>query len=250
MTFKMLDPDCEIEFWVRDGQECERGQVLMSMTGKAWIFSAGERPAVDYLQHLSGIATKTNGYVKLVEPYKARVTDTRKGISAIRYLQNYAVTLGGGLIHQSSLHNVIFVKDSHIKMAGGSLAETIRRLRSRIQPMFRIDVECETMERVQECLDLEIESVLLDNMSVEETRRAVDFIDGRMETEASGGITEETVVEFAKTGVDRIAIGNLKHSASVIDISLVIDTGDVEQLKPSAKQVMKHEKTGAPQTAS
>lgn len=164
MTFRELDPDCSIEFKAKDGEDGEPGRELMTITGKAWVFSAGERLALDYLQHLSGIATKARRYVKLAEPYGVRITDARKGIPPIRVLQKYAVRTGGAHAHMYSLHNALLIKDNHIKMVGG-VREAILKLRSKVQHSFKIEIECETLEEVQEALDAGAECIMLDNHS-------------------------------------------------------------------------------------
>ena len=230
MTWELLDPQCEVETFSEDGDDCEPGDVLMKVTGEAWIFGAGERLALDYLQHLSGIATRASRYVKMVEPYGVVIADARKGIPVIRYLQKYAVAMGGAHSHMYSLHNAILVKDNHIKMAGGITA-AVERLRARIQHTLKIEVECETLEQVREALDCGTECIMLDNMELEVVREAVTLVGDRAYTVAAGGISEETVVEFAKTGVNHIAIGGIVHSGNVLDISI-----DIGGLKDSAKR--------------
>lgn len=229
-TFEMLQPDCQVEVLVADGDPCGPGDVVMTVTGEAWIFSVGERLALDYLQHMSGIATKTNQFVQLVAPYGTRIADARKGIPPIRVLQKYAVRKGGGFPHMYSLHNAVLVKDNHIKMVGG-IAPAVQQLRARGQHTLKIEVECETIDDVREALDAGAECIMLDNMEVEQAAEAVTVVGDRAWTVATGGIDENTVVPYAKTGVKQIAIGGLVHSVNVVDIS--IDIGD---MKASARR--------------
>ncbi|MDA3039140.1 MAG: carboxylating nicotinate-nucleotide diphosphorylase [Actinomycetota bacterium] len=230
MTWKLLDPACEVEVLAGDGDEVGPGDVLMRVTGEAWIFGAGERLALDYLQHLSGIATRAHHYVKMVEPYDCVITDARKGIPVIRYLQKYAVAVGGARSHMYSLHNAILIKDNHIKMAGGITA-AVARLRPRMQHTLKIEVECETLDDVQEALDCGCECIMFDNMDLDVLRQAVALVGGRAYTVATGGVNESTVIEIAKTGVGHIAIGGIVHSGNVLDISI-----DIGGLKDSAKR--------------
>ena len=228
MTWRLLDSRCEIEQFRDDGDEVEPGAVLMKVTGEAWIFGAGERLALDYLQHLSGIATRARKYVRMVEPYGVVIADARKGIPVIRYLQKYAVAMGGARSHMYSLHNAILIKDNHIKMAGG-ITPAVQRLRRNIQHTLKIEVECETLDQVREALECECECLMLDNMDLDVLTDAVKLVDGRAYTVATGGVTEQTVIDIAKTGVDHIAIGGIVHSGDVLDISI-----DIGGLKDSA----------------
>jgi nicotinate-nucleotide pyrophosphorylase (carboxylating) len=236
MTWKLLDPDCEVEVLVDDGDQVGPGDVLMKVTGEAWIFGAGERLALDYLQHLSGIATRAHDYVQMVEAYDCVITDARKGIPVIRYLQKYAVAVGGARSHMYSLHNAILIKDNHIKMAGGITA-AVERLRPKIQHTLKIEVECETLDDVQEALDCGCECIMFDNMDLDVLRKAVALADGKAYMVATGGVTEATMVEIAKTGVGHIAIGGIVHSGNVLDISI-----DIGGLKDSAKRDIRRAK--------
>src|SRR2546427_1392922 len=232
MVFKTLDPDCQVSHEVQDGDEVEKGTVLMRITAPCWVLFASERVALDYIQYMSGIATKTRRYVRLLEPYKARITDTRKGVPGCRVLQKYAVRVGGGHNHLFGLHNCILVKDNHIKAAGG-LTRAVEILRSRAQHTFKIEVECESLDQVKEALAAGVEVIMLDNMTMEDMREAVKLIDGRALVEASGGVREHTVVEIARTGVDVISAGDLTNNIQVVDVSL-----DVGEMKPSAIRQM------------
>ena len=238
MTWRLLDSRCEIEQFCDDGDEVEPGAVLMKVTGEAWIFGAGERLALDYLQHLSGIATRARKYVRMVEPWGVGITDARKGIPVIRYLQKYAVAMGGARSHMYSLHNAILIKDNHIKMAGG-ITPAVERLRRSIQHTLKIEVECETLDQVSEALECECECIMLDNMDLDVLTDAVKLVDGRAYTVATGGVTEQTVIDIAKTGIDHIAIGEIVHSGDVLDISI-----DIGGLKDSAKRDIRRAQAG------
>ncbi|MBI4456640.1 MAG: carboxylating nicotinate-nucleotide diphosphorylase [Acidobacteria bacterium] len=231
-VFRTLEPDCQIVHEVQDGDEVDKGTVLMRVAAPCWVLFASERVALDYLQYMSGIATKTRRYVNLLQPYKARITDTRKGVPGCRVLQKYAVRMGGGHNHLFGLHNCILVKDNHIKAAGG-ITRAVEILRSRAQHTFKIELECESMGQVKEALDAGVDIIMLDNMTMEEMREAVAYINGRALVEASGGVREHTVVEIAKTGVDVISAGDLTNNVQVIDVSL-----DVGEMKPSAVRQM------------
>ena len=232
MYWKTLDPECEIEMLASDGEEGEPGKVLLTVTTKAWILSAGERLALDYLQHLSGIATKTRRFVKLVEPYGVTIADARKGIPPIRVLQKYAVRVGGGRSAWYSLSNAILVKDNHIEMVG-SITAAVERLRARAPHTLQIEVECETLDQVKEALDVGVQAMVLDNMELETLRKAVEIIGDKAFKDASGGVTEETLVPIAQTGVDQIAVGSLTNSVEVVDIST-----EVGPLKASTKRTI------------
>ena len=230
MTWKLLDPDCEVETLAEDGDRVGPGDVVMKVTGEAWIFGAGERLALDYLQHLSGIATRADHYVSMVAPYGCVITDARKGIPVIRYLQKYAVAVGGARSHMYSLHNALLIKDNHIKMAG-SITAAVERLRPKIQHTLKIEVECETLEDVQEALDCGCECIMFDNMDLDVLTQAVALVGDQAYMVATGGVTESTVIDIAKTGVGHIAIGGIVHSGNVLDISI-----DIGGLKDSAKR--------------
>lgn len=231
-VFKTLDAGCHVTCEVQDGDEVDKGTVLLRVTAPCWVLFASERVALDYIQYMSGIATKTRRYVRLLEPYKARITDTRKGVPGCRVFQKYAVRVGGGHNHLFGLHNCILVKDNHIKAAGG-LTRAVETLRGRAQHTFKIEVECESLDMVKEALGCGADIIMLDNMTMEEMREAVALIDGRALVEASGGVREHTVVEIARTGVDVISAGDLTNNIQVIDVSM-----DVGEMKASAIRQM------------
>ncbi|HJO73530.1 MAG: carboxylating nicotinate-nucleotide diphosphorylase [Rhodospirillales bacterium] len=232
MYWEMLEPDCEIEVLAEDGDECEPGQVLMVITASTKVLSAGERLALDYLQHLSGIATKTRRFVELAEPFGVTIADARKGIPPIRLLQKYAVRKGGARSAWYSLSNAILIKDNHIKMAGG-LTEAIELVRARGPHTLRLECECETLDQVREALDAGVDAMVLDNMEVDMLRQAVDIIGDKAFKEASGGVTEDMVVPICETGIDQIAVGGLTNSVEALDISI-----DLYDMKESTKRTI------------
>jgi nicotinate-nucleotide pyrophosphorylase (carboxylating) len=227
-TIRTVDPDARIEHMVKDGEDMGPGKVLLKIEAKASTFFMIERCALDWIQQMSGIATKTRRYVNLVKHTKVRVTDTRKGWPGLRILQKYAVRCGGAHNHIFSLSNCVLVKDNHIKIAGG-IRNAVEILRSRAQHTFKFEVECETLDMVQEALDCGVEVIMFDNMDLDEIKAGLKLVNGRAITEASGGVNERTIVPIAETGVDVISVGDLTHSVTSVDISL-----DVKDIKPSA----------------
>ena len=227
-TIRTVDPDARIEHMVKDGEEMGPGKVLLKIEARASTFFIIERCALDWIQQMSGIATKTRRYVNLVKHTKVRVTDTRKGWPGLRMLQKYAVRCGGAHNHIFSLSNCVLVKDNHIKIAGG-IRNAVEILRSRAQHTFKFEVECETLDMVQEALDCGVEVIMFDNMDLDEIKAGLKLVNGRAITEASGGVNERTIVPIAETGVDVISVGDLTHSVTSVDISL-----DVKDIKPSA----------------
>jgi nicotinate-nucleotide pyrophosphorylase (carboxylating) len=238
-TIRLVDPDAQIEHVVKDGDDIGPGSVLLKVKARASTFFMIERAALDWIQQLSGIATKTRRYVNLIKHTKVRVTDTRKGWPGIRVLQKYAVRVGGAHNHIFSLTNCILVKDNHIKIAG-SIRNAVEILRARAQHTFRIEVECETLEMVQEALDCGVEVIMFDNMDLDEIKQGLELVKGRALTEASGGVSESTIVPIAETGVDIISVGDLTHTVKAVDVSL-----DVRDIKPSALRAIERLRAGA-----
>jgi nicotinate-nucleotide pyrophosphorylase (carboxylating) len=227
-TIKLVDPEAKVEYGVQEGALMGPGTVLLKIQARASAFFMIERAALDWIQQLSGIATKTRRYMDLVKHTNVRLTDTRKGWPGLRMVQKYAVRVGGAHNHIFNLTNCVLVKDNHIKIAG-SIKNAIEILRSRAQHTFKIEVECESLEMVQEALDCGVEVIMFDNMDLDEMREALKLVNKRAITEASGGVNESTVVAIAETGVDVISVGDLTHTVKAVDISL-----DVKDIKPSA----------------
>jgi nicotinate-nucleotide pyrophosphorylase (carboxylating) len=227
-TIRLIDPEAQIEHCVEDGAEIGPGTVLLRIRARASAFFMIERAALDWIQQLSGIATKTRRYVNLVRHTGVRLTDTRKGWPGLRMVQKYAVRIGGAHNHIFNLTNCVLVKDNHIKIAGG-IRNAVQILRARAQHTFKIEVECESLPMVQEALDCGVEVIMFDNMDLDEMREGLKLVNRRAMTEASGGVTEMTIVPIAETGVDVISVGDLTHTVKAVDISL-----DVQDIKPSA----------------
>jgi nicotinate-nucleotide pyrophosphorylase (carboxylating) len=213
-VFRELDPDVVFEPVARDG-EVTQGSVAR-LGGNARALLTGERTALNLLGRLSGIATLTRAYVDAVDGTGATILDTRKTTPGLRALEKLAVRVGGGSNHRLGLYDGILIKDNHLRLAGG-VAEAVRRAQGNGVP---VEVECETLDDVRAALDAGAEIVLLDNMTVSQVREAVLLVGGRAKTEASGGVTLDTIRAIAETGVDFISVGALTHSARSLDVSM------------------------------
>jgi nicotinate-nucleotide pyrophosphorylase (carboxylating) len=220
-VFERVDPELRWHAHAHDGTWRESG-LLAEVAGRAGSILAAERVALNFLGRLSGIATTTARYVDAVEGTGARVLDTRKTTPGLRALEKEAVRAGGGVNHRNGLFDAILVKENHSALAGG-VAEAARRALAAAPAGVTVQVECATLAEVSAALDAGVPRLLLDNMAVEDLRRAVALSDGRAELEASGGITLETIRSVAETGVDYISIGALTHSAPALDVSLLLD---------------------------
>ncbi len=218
-VFELLDDTFEAKTYKHDGDKIQKGDLIAEFSGKTVLLLKGERTALNLLQHMSGIATATAAAVELVEGTNAQITDTRKTLPGLRALQKYAVTCGGGKNHRFNLSDGAMLKDNHID-AGGGITNAVNALRGKLGHMVKIEVETRDLAEVREALTAGADIIMLDNMSNEMMREAVQIIDGRAKTEASGGITLETIAEVAKTGVDIISLGALTHSVKAFDISM------------------------------
>jgi len=222
-VFRYLDPQARLEVYSPDGTEVQAGTVAAAVEAEARALLAGERVALNFLNHLSGVATLTRRFVRAVEGLPCRIVDTRKTTPGLRLLEKYAVRAGGGANHRFGLSDGVLVKDNHLALLrrqGVSLEEALRRLRHRVPHGVRVQVEVTDLEQLDEVLSAGADAVLLDNMPVEALREAVARCRGRAVTEASGGITLENVRAVAETGVDLISVGALTHSAPALDVSL------------------------------
>ena len=222
-VFTQFDPALSTVALVEDGSSVTAGEQLACVTGKVGSILKVERTAVNFLQHLSGVATQTRRYVDAVEGYRAQIVDTRKTTPGLRKLEKYAVTMGGGRNHRHNLADGILIKDNHIEalaLSGVGIGEIVKRALSGASHMIKVEIEVETIKDLEEALDAGADLVLLDNMEPEQMETAVRLASGRAVVEASGGITLETVREVAKTGVDIISVGALTHSAHSLNISL------------------------------
>lgn len=214
-----IDPELVLEFTYHDGDMVPSGEDIGSVEGSIRGILTGERTALNFLQHLSGIATVTKKYVDKTDPSKVRVIDTRKTTPGLRVLEKYAVRMGGGFNHRFGLFDGILIKDNHIA-AAGSISEAVARVIGKVPHTLKIEVEVEDIKGVEEAIGAGADAILLDNMSLEELRKAVSVAGGRVLLEASGGITLESIEEVSKTGVNLISIGAITHSAPSVDISL------------------------------
>ena len=229
-VYRVLDPAVVVTARAEDGATLEAGQPFATLQGPAHAILGGERVALNFLQHLSGIATLTSRFRAEIRHYPTMLVDTRKTIPGLRRLQKWAVALGGGTNHRTSLSDGVLIKDNHLiflEAQGTIIREACRQARERLSQRFRVCVEVETLEHVAQALDGGADALLLDNMPPALVREAVNLVKGRAHTEVSGGITLENVREYAATGVDAISIGALTHSAPAVDISL-----DVLPLSP------------------
>jgi nicotinate-nucleotide pyrophosphorylase (carboxylating) len=226
-AFAAFDPNLQIESTASDGEEIKAGKSFARIIGDAQILLAVERVALNFLQHLSGIATLTRRYVETVAGTETRIVDTRKTMPGLRMLEKYAVTVGGGHNHRLGLDDGVLIKDNHLAMSGG-VAEAVRRARESVGHLHKIEVEVATLEQVREALKAKADILLLDNMTPEIASQAVKLVHEKEPherhtlTEASGGITLENVRAYAEAGVDLISIGALTHSAPSVDISFKI----------------------------
>jgi len=225
-VFALLSPDVTLTVHAEDGSRVEAGTTVATVEGPARAVLSGERVALNLMGRLSGIATTTAHCVDRAAPHGARIACTRKTTPHLRVLEKYAVRTGGGVNHRFGLDDGVLIKDNHIAVAG-SLGEAVRRVRAALGHMVKVEVEVDTLDQLDELLGLEpgADAVLLDNMGPDLLRQAVAMVGGRLTTEASGGITVDTVAEVAAAGVDLISLGFLTHGARSLDIGLDHEMG-------------------------
>lgn len=220
-AFELLDPKVNFQAKAADGEKVSPGQVVAVIEGRTRTLLAGERVALNFMQRLSGIATGTNKAVESIKDFSCHLVDTRKTTPGLRGLEKYAVRMGGGYNHRFGLFDAILIKDNHIAASGG-ITEAVRLVRAKVGHMVKVEVETETLAQVEEALGNPVDIIMLDNMSTGEMKEAVQRINKKVLTEASGGITLDTLVRVAETGVDLISLGWLTHSAQALDLSLNI----------------------------
>lgn len=218
-TFELLDPATETKFFVRDGDEVKKGELLAEVTGDIRVLLSGERVALNYLQRMSGIATYTRAMAKLLEGTKTKLLDTRKTTPNMRVFEKYAVRVGGGNNHRYNLSDGVLLKDNHIGAAGG-VAAAVKAAKAYAPFVRKIEIEVETLGQLKEALDAGADIVMLDNMPPEDMAEAVRLTRGRAETECSGNVTKENIARLTKLGVDYISSGALTHSAPILDVSM------------------------------
>jgi nicotinate-nucleotide pyrophosphorylase (carboxylating) len=220
-AFAAIDAGLAIEPVRFDGETVNSGDAVLRVAGNSRAILAAERVALNYLGHLSGIATETARYVGRIEGTGAAICCTRKTLPGLRAFQKYAVRAGGGQNHRFGLDDAVLVKDNHIASAGGVDA-VLQRVRAHVGHMVKVEIEVDTLDQLREVLRHKVDAVLLDNMSLEDMKTAVGLVAGRCVVEASGGVTLDRVRDIALTGVDLISVGALTHSASVLDLGLDI----------------------------
>lgn len=221
-VFEILQPTgFEYKVFKNDGDKLTKGEIIAEIHGKTRTILKGERTALNLIQHMSGVATATNNAVEIVSGTKASIADTRKTLPGMRPLQKYAVTVGGGRNHRYNLSDAAMLKDNHID-AGGGIENAVAKLKSKLGHMTKVELEVRNLDELRQALDAKVDVIMLDNMSPEMMKQAVEITDGRALLEASGGITDETLRDIAETGVDIISMGALTHSVKAFDISLKI----------------------------
>jgi len=219
LVFRLIDPAIQVCFERRDGDEVATGEAIASIRGPARGILTAERTALNFLCRLSGIATATAAIVASVHGHKARIVCTRKTTPGLRAIEKYGVRAGGGSNHRFGLDDAVLIKDNHLAIAGG-VRPAVERARRGIGHLVKIELEVDTLVQLEEALELGVDAVLLDNMTVDELRRAVAMASGKAITEASGRVTPATAPAIAATGVDLISVGWLTHSAPILDIGL------------------------------
>lgn len=218
-VFSLLDDKTEIEFFCEDGDQVKNGQLLAKVNGDIRVLLSGERVALNYLQRMSGIATYTREVTKLLEGSSLTLLDTRKTTPNCRVFEKYAVRVGGGCNHRYNLSDGVLLKDNHIG-AAGSVAKAVAMAKEYAPFVRKIEIEVESLEQVKEAVEAGADIIMLDNMTPEQMKAAVELIDGRAETECSGNVTKENIARIREVGVDYVSSGALTHSAPILDISM------------------------------
>ena len=218
-VFTLLDDSTEVEFFCKDGDEVKVGQLMGIVTGDIRVLLSGERVALNYLQRMSGIATYTHEVAELLKGSKTTLLDTRKTTPNCRIFEKYAVRVGGGSNHRYNLSDGVLLKDNHIG-AAGSITNAVRMAKEYAPFVRKIEVEVETLDQVKEAVEAGADIIMLDNMTTDQMRAAIDLIDGRAETECSGNVTKENIERLISLGVDYISSGALTHSSPIMDISM------------------------------
>ena len=218
-VYRLLSEDIKIDFHFKDGDLIKKGDSLAALSGPAKELLIGERLALNYIQRMSGIATETRKYQEAIAPYCAKIVDTRKTTPNFRIFEKYAVKTGGGALHRFNLSDCAMIKDNHIRLAG-SITKAVEKLRKNLSHAHKIEVECDTLEQVIEALECGVDIIMLDNMTVENMKKAVQIINHTAIVEASGNVNLSTVNEIASTGVDIISSSAIVAKAPTLDIAL------------------------------
>lgn len=219
--FNHLDSSLKFEILVKDGEFAPKGSDIAVLSGSAKAVLTGERTALNFIQRMSAIATMTRKFQDAVQPHKAQVTDTRKTSPNFRVFEKYAVTVGGGSSHRFGLYDAVLIKDNHIE-AAGSITEAVKLVKKTLSHAVKVEVETETLDQVREAVATDIDIIMLDNMTTEMMKQAVEIIDGKFITEASGNVSLNNVNDIASTGVDYISTSAITAGAGIIDIGLDI----------------------------
>ena len=218
-VFEVLDKDIDIKFFFKDGDEIKKGDKIAEIKGSARAILSGERTALNYIQRMSGIATETRKYQNAIGEYKAKIVDTRKTTPCFRVFEKYSVKVGCGTVHRFNLSDCAMLKDNHVKFAG-TLTNAINILKKSISHAHKIEVECDTLSQVEEALACGVDIIMLDNMTIDEMKTAVEKINGRAIVEASGNVNLTTLKEIASTGVDIISSSAIVAKALTLDLGL------------------------------
>ncbi len=222
-VFHEVDSTLEIELLKNDGDEIEVGEIILTVRGSVRSMLTAERTVLNFLQRMSGIATSTKSYVNLIKDFKTKILDTRKTTPNMRYFEKYAVKIGGAVNHRFGLFDMIMLKDNHIDFAGGikEAIEKTQRYLAHHNLNLKIEIETRSLEEVKQVLEVGgVDRIMLDNFTPQQLAEALKVINGKVETEASGGITKENIVNYAATGVDYISVGALTHHIRSLDLSL------------------------------
>ncbi|MEQ6376015.1 carboxylating nicotinate-nucleotide diphosphorylase [Bacillaceae bacterium S4-13-56] len=219
--FHLMDPKIEVEVRIQDGTSVEKGMVIAEAFGEVKYLLSAERVILNLIQRMSGIATKTKQAVDLLNSNHTRICDTRKTTPGLRMLEKYAVRCGGGFNHRLGLYDAIMLKDNHISFAG-SITNALKTARSQVGHMVKIEVETETEEQVREAVEANVDVIMFDNRTPDEIKKFIKLVPSHIVTEASGGITLETLGDYSMTGVDYISLGFLTHSVKALDISVKV----------------------------
>ena len=222
-VFSKIDPEVKIEIFIKDGTKVKPGDIAFTVQGKVWTLLKTERLVLNIMQRMSGIATRTNEYVKRLDGLHTKVLDTRKTTPGMRVLEKMAVKTGGGENHRMGLYDMVMLKDNHIDFAGGieNAITSVKKYLKENNKDLKIEVEVRNMDELNEVMRVGgIHRIMLDNFDIEQTKAAVELIDGKYETESSGGITMDTLRDYAECGVDYISVGALTHHIKSLDMSL------------------------------
>ncbi len=222
-VFKQVDPETVFNSFIEDGSPVQVGDIVFEVSGKSISLLTAERLALNFMQRMSGIATNTHRYVKAIEGTNTKILDTRKTTPNLRLLEKEAVRLGGGKNHRIGLYDMIMIKDNHVDFSGGirQAIEATKRYLSEKNKNLKIELEVRSFDELKEALEVGgIDRIMLDNFTPADLKKAIEIIDGKFETEASGGITQETIRDYAESGVDYISVGALTHHIKSLDLSL------------------------------